>query len=43
MPTPRAVQAGGYSAKVLVIMIGPEGGQGLVERTVEAIGELFKK
>lgn len=43
VPTPRAVQAGGYSAEVLVNMIGPEGGQALVERTLEAIGELFKK
>ena len=43
MPTPRTVQAGGYSAEVLVNMIGPEGGQALVERTLEAIGELFKK
>ncbi len=43
VPTPRAVQAGGYSAEVLVNMVGPEGGQALVDRTVEAIGELFKK
>ena len=43
VPTPRAVQAGGYSAEVLVNMIGPEGGQALVERTLEAIDELFKK
>jgi hypothetical protein len=43
VPTPRAVQAGGFSAEVLVNMIGPEGGQALVERTIEAIGELFKK
>lgn len=43
VPTPRAVQAGGYSAEVLVNMIGPEGGQALVERTLEAIGELFPK
>jgi len=43
VPTPRAVQAGGYSAEVLVNMIGPDGAQVLVDRTVEAIGELFKK
>ncbi len=42
VPTARAVQAGGYSAEVLANMIGPEGGQVLVDRTVEAIGELFK-
>lgn len=43
VPTPRAVQAGGYSSEVLVNMIGPDGGQALVERTLEAVGELFKK
>ncbi len=43
VPTPRAVQAGGYSAEVLVNMIGPEGAQVLVDRTVEAIGELFRE
>ena len=43
VPTPRAVQAGGYRAEVLVNMIGPEGGQAQVKRTLEAIGELFKK
>jgi hypothetical protein len=32
-----------YSAEVLVNMIGPEGGQASVDRTVEAIGELCKK
>ena len=42
VPTPRAVQAGGYSAEVLVNMIGPEGGQVLVDRTVETINELWK-
>ncbi|NLS96486.1 MAG: hypothetical protein GXX96_30480 [Planctomycetaceae bacterium] len=41
VPTPRAVEAGGYSAEVLVNMIGPEGAQVLVDRTVEAIRELF--
>ena len=43
VPTPRAVEAGGYSAEVLVNMIGPEGAQVLVDRTVEAIEELFRK
>jgi len=42
VPTPRAVQAGGYSAEVLVNMVGPEGAQVLVDRTVETIGELFR-
>jgi len=43
VPTPRAVQAGGYSAEVLVNMIGSEGAQVLVDRTVEAIAELFRE
>jgi len=43
VPAPRAVRAGGYSAELLVNMVGPEGGQALVERTIEAVGELFKK
>ena len=43
VPTPRAVQAGGYSAEVLVNMIGPKGGQVLVDRTVEAINEVWEK
>jgi len=42
VPTPRAVQAGGYSAEVLVNMIGPEGGQALVDRTVAEINGLWK-
>lgn len=41
VPTPRAVEAGGYSAEVLVNMIGPEGAQALVERTIEAIDGLW--
>jgi hypothetical protein len=41
VPTPRAVAAGGYSAEVTHNMIGPEGAQALVERTLEAIGALW--
>ena len=43
VPTPRAVQAGGYSAEVTHNLVGPEGAQVLVDRTVEAIGELWNK
>jgi hypothetical protein len=50
VPTPRAVAGGGlnekpftnYSATAAVNMIGPDGAQVLVERTVETINELWK-
>jgi hypothetical protein len=49
VPTPRAVAAGGlkeypmnnYSATVLTNLVGPEGAQVLVERTIEAINGLW--
>ncbi len=41
VPTPRAVKAGGYSAEVLVNMVGPKGARILVDRTVETIDELW--
>jgi hypothetical protein len=41
LPTPRAVQGGGYSAVVQSTQVGPEGGQALVDRTVELIGALW--
>jgi hypothetical protein len=37
VPTPRAVKAGGYSATATHNLIGPEGAQVLVDRTVDAI------
>jgi hypothetical protein len=51
LPTPRAVAGGAldenpftnYSATIMSNMVGPEGGQVLVDRTVEAIGELWEK
>ena len=51
VPTPRAVASGktegppfgNYSATATHNMIGPEGAQVLVDQTVEAIKELFKK
>jgi hypothetical protein len=42
VPTPRALAGGGYSAIVEQSLVGPEGGQALVERTVQAISELWK-
>ncbi|MDZ7618056.1 MAG: hypothetical protein U1E05_13715, partial [Patescibacteria group bacterium] len=43
LPTPRAVAAGGYSAAVTHNLVGPEGGQALVDRTVDAIEQLWPK
>ncbi len=43
LPTERAVGGGGYSAIVQSNPIGPQGGQMLVERTVEAINSLWTK
>ncbi len=51
LPTPRAVAGGeldgnaftNYSATVMSNTVGPEGGQALVEHTVEALQELFPK
>jgi hypothetical protein len=39
LPTPRAVQSGGYSADKF--LVGPAGGQVLVEATVQHINDLF--
>ncbi len=41
LPTARAVTGGGYSAVVQSNMVGPEGGQLLVDRTVEMINALW--
>ncbi len=41
VPTPRAVAAGGYSAEVTHNLVGPEGAQVLVDRTVEEISALW--
>lgn len=43
LPTPRAVQGGGYSAMVQSNEVGPEGGQVLVDRTVELINSMWAK
>ena len=41
LPSQRAVQGGGYSAVIQSSRIGPEGGQVLVDRTVEALNALW--
>lgn len=43
LPTERAVRGGGYSAVIQSSHVGPDGGQVLVNRTVEAINELWEK
>ena len=43
LPTEQAVGAGGYGAEPLVSIVGPEGGQLLVDKTVEAIEALWKE
>ena len=40
LPTERAVEARGYGAEVLVSKVGPEGGQILVNRTIELINKM---
>ena len=41
LPTEKAVKGGGYSAVVQSCSVGPEGGQILVDRTVELINDMF--
>ena len=41
VPTTRAAKAGGYSAIVESNRVGPEGGQVLVDKTVETINSLW--
>lgn len=43
LPTERAVKSGGYGAEVVDNLVGPEGGQVLVEKTLEEINKLFEK
>ncbi len=42
LPTEKAVKGGAYSAVIHSCRIGPEGGQVLVDRTVELLDELWK-
>jgi hypothetical protein len=41
LPTTKAVKGGGYGAEVVSNRVGPEGGQALVERTVELINGMW--
>ena len=41
LPTAKAVAGGGYGALVTNGLVGPEGGEVLVERTVELINSLW--
>jgi hypothetical protein len=41
VPTPHAAEGGGYSAIVQSNSVGPEGGQVLVDKTVEAVNGLW--
>ena len=41
LPTVEAAQVGGYGARVLTNLVGPEGGEILVDRTVEEINKLW--
>lgn len=41
LPTTKAVSGGGYSAVIESAPVSPEGGQVLVEKTLEQIGEIF--
>ena len=43
LPTERAVRGGHYSAIVHSSQVGPEGGQALVDRTVELIDAMWKE
>jgi hypothetical protein len=42
LPTARAVEHGGYGAVIQSSQIGPDGGQVLIERTVQALQALWK-
>lgn len=43
LPTARAVQGGSYSAIAASCPVGPEGGQALVDQTIEAINSLWEE
>ena len=42
LPTARAVAGGGYSAIVESSIVGPEGGQVLVDKSVELINAMWE-
>lgn len=41
LPTEKAFKGGGYSAIIESNLVGPEGGQILVDRTVKLINDMF--
>ena len=41
LPTQRALDGGHYSAQIKSCWVGPEGGQMLVDKTVEAVNDVF--
>ncbi len=43
LPTQKAVSAGGYSAVAESVLVGPDGGRILVERSLEALDRLWGK
>ncbi len=43
LPTARAVEGGSYSAIAPSCLVGPEGGQSLVDQTVDAINSLWEE
>ena len=43
LPSERAMKHGGYGAVIQSSQIGPDGGQVLVERTVEALKSMWEK
>jgi hypothetical protein len=43
LPTQKAVQGGHYSAVVQSSLVGPDGGQMLIDRTVELIDSMWEK
>ena len=43
LPTRRAVAGGGYSARIVDGVVGPEGGDVLVNQTVKTLGEMWTR
>ena len=41
LPTEKAVKGGGYSAVIQSGVVGPDGGQILVDKTLQLINEMF--
>jgi hypothetical protein len=43
LPTRRAVQGGGYSARIVDGVVGPEGGDVLVDETVKTLNKMWRR